>query len=677
MRHTRSLASLFLAFAALAAARAQTAPRPDPIVRAEPVVVTEPLLTESPATVTRLALADLPQTEISLPHLAARAANFFESTNDAHSFNDTFSLRGLTNTPIFGDPAISFYLDDLPLGSGFTFPTDLAGFAQAELHRGPSQNTVFGRAGSAGVVTLTTPEPAANPSGELRASYGNYAARSVSATASTASSPTFDAYVSAAYSARDGYLTNTRLGRDIDDKESTSALARFRFRPSTASEFTLLVTALRARDGVQPLVPLGGPLFTVTRKTEGYTEVDATNAALKAAFTTPLGLLSATTSLTNWELGPYASVLAFGPSELFNGSALKQRNWNEEVKLASPSASDVRWQVGAIYTDGSTDGSFTRAFGPFVIEKSTYRIDARDLAAFGEATFKINSALRFTAGLRAEDSRKTMLRTEFIPTPQVFDLRRESTALLPKFAASYAPDRDTSFFASLGAGYKPGGFSAFTGNRALASFGPERTKTLEAGVTQSTADKSLSATLRFFYYDITGYQIERSFATTAVADDYLVVNAPRARSFGGELELAWRPLAGLTLAADLGTTDVTLRDFRDPYTGKTFNGNRAPSVPLYDASLRADYAHRSGFFGGLELTSNGRTFYTEAENLKFGQRAYALLGARLGYAAGRYRVTAYGENLTDIGYYSAIAPGTGHGTPGAPRTYGVEVAVKW
>ena len=62
-------------------------------------------------------------------------------------------LRGLTNTPLFGDPAVTFYLDDLPLGSGFTLPTDLLGFAQGELHRGPSQNTVFGRAGSAGVVT--------------------------------------------------------------------------------------------------------------------------------------------------------------------------------------------------------------------------------------------------------------------------------------------------------------------------------------------------------------------------------------------------------------------------------------------------------------------------------------------------------------------------------------------
>src|SRR6266700_1094911 len=134
----------------LSFARAQTK-QPDPVIQAAPVVVEEKLLTDSPATVTRFELVNVPQVELTTSALAAHAANFFQSTNDAHSFNDTFALRGLTNTPIFGDPAISFYLDDVPLGSGFTFPAELSGFASAELHRGPSQNTVFGRAGSAGV----------------------------------------------------------------------------------------------------------------------------------------------------------------------------------------------------------------------------------------------------------------------------------------------------------------------------------------------------------------------------------------------------------------------------------------------------------------------------------------------------------------------------------------------
>jgi len=661
-----------LPFAA-ALASAQTAS--EPAIVQEPMIVEEQLLTESPATVTTVDLSDRPQPELTLPRLAAETANFFQASNDAHGFNDTYALRGLVNTPIFGDPSVSFYLDDLPLGSGFTFPADLTGFARAELRRGPGQNTVFGRAGSAGVITVETPE-AAVAGGEVRGSVGNFDARAASVTAHSAAGGAVDVFAAAAYAARDGYVTNTTLGRDIDDKESLSGLARLRFRPTPASELTLLVTALRARDGVQPLVPLGGPFHTVSRSAEGGTDVDAYNAALTAAFATPLGRLTATTSCNDWELGPYSNTLDFGFAELTNASTLVQRNWNEEVKLVSDPKAAVRWLAGAFYSDGYTEGAFVRSFGPsYVYESSRYRIDARDLAAFGEAAFQAGPALAFTAGLRAEHSRKTLGRHNLLAAT-AFGRAEESGALLPKLGANYALTHGLALFASVGAGYKPGGFSGFTDNRALAAFGPERTKTIEAGLTHQTADQTLATTLRVFYYDIAGYQIERSFATGATTgDDYLVVNAARARSFGGELEAAWKPLAGLSLAAALGATDVTLREFRDPYSGVVYDGRRAPFVPALDASLRADYRHAGGLFAGADLSVTGRTYYTEGEEAAFSQRSYALLGAHLGYATGRWRVTVFGENLTDKEYYSAISAGTGHGTPGAPRTYGFEVTL--
>lgn len=670
--------SLCTAIAAVAV-QAQNAPAPaaEQVVKLDPVVVEGRLLTESPATVTTVDLAAEPLTFATTTGLAARTANFFIATNDAHSFNDTFALRGLINTPIFGDPAISFYLDDLPLGSGFTFPVNLGGFNHAELHRGPTQNTVFGRAGSAGVVTLATPAVTGTPWGEVRAGLGEHGSRQFQFAAATDNTRGTDAYVAAGYMARDGYITNTTLGRDIDDKDSRSALVRLRNRPDEHSEYTLLLTALRARDGVQPLVPLGGPLFTVDRATEGLTSVDAWNAAFSAAFATPVGRLKATTGYNNWDLGPYSSTLGFGFADLINNVTQQQRTWSEEVKLSSEEKAPVRWQVGAFYSDTRTDGSFQRLFGPYTFEESAYRIANRNFAAYGEATWKLAPALRLTAGLRAESSRKRFHRDEAVPTSQTFDLTRNASALLPKLGLSYAANSQTSLFATVGAGFKPGGFSAFTGNAALAAFGPERTKTFEGGVTHSTADKKLAATLRMFYYDIDGYQIERSFATSSFADDYLVLNAPRARSLGGEIELSWKPCTGLTLAADFGVTNVTLREFTDPYTGDNFAGNRAPAVPEYDASLRADYAHRSGFFVGIELSAVGETFYTEAEDGFFGQKAYSLLNARIGYAQGQYRVTVFGQNLTDKEYYSAITPGTYHGTPGAPRTVGVEFAAKF
>lgn len=672
---------VFGAGTSLASAQIRPAASAEPAVPVAPVVITATLLTESPATVSRLDLAGSPMAERSLAALSERAANLHVATNEAHSFNDTFALRGLTNTPIFGEPAVSFYLDDLPLGAGFTVPVHLGGFATAEVHRGPSQNTVYGRAGSAGVVTLHTPRPGRTPQATFAASVGGFAARGASVTLQTAAAAPggADAYVAAGWQERDGYLWNETRREDVDHRDARNALARLRFRPSATSEWILLSTVLRARDGAQPLVPLGAGFDSVKRRNDGYLSVDAVNAALTGRFETALGRLSTTTSASDWKLGPYASVLAFGPAELFNGSSLRQRLWSEEIRLESDADADTgaRWHVGVFASDGETQGDFTRAFGTFVLESSAYAIDARHVAAFGERTVRWGNAWTVTMGARAEESRRGISRVESKPSQQRYVRDQSSRVFLPKLGVRYDWDPQTALFASVGAGFKPGGYSAFTGNRALAEFGPERTRVLETGLTRSSSDRRVALTVRLFGYGITGYQIERSFATNAVADDYLVVNAPKARSLGAELEWAWRPREDLAVLLDLGLTKVTLREFRDPYTGEDFAGRRAPYVPETDGSLRVEWGRALGWKLGAALSRTGRIFYTEGEEMAFAQDAVALLGAEVGYGWSRWNVRVAGRNMTDERYYSAMSPGAGHGTPAAPRTWSLEVTASY
>ena len=53
-------------------------------------------------------------------------------------------------------------------------------------------------------------------------------------------------------------------------------------------------------------------------------------------------------------------------------------------------------------------------------------------------------------------------------------------------------------------------------------------------------------------------------------------------------------------------------------------------MPVYDADLRADYQSTGGFFYGVEVSSNGRTYYTEAEDLEFHKKlreAYLAIAA--------------------------------------------------
>ena len=648
---------------------------PEPVLQGGAVEVLARRVAASPSLATRQQLDIVPlQGQSGLTALAAESAGFFVGDNGGRSFTDTFALRGMVNTPLFGEPALAVYLDDIPLGSGFTFPTELTGFTSAELHRGPSSAMRFGRAGPAGVLLLSTPGATGEAGGEITLSYGDYDTRGARVTARSAASEAGDVYVAAGYRARDGYITNVQLDEDVDYRDARSALVRGRLRLSETVEISALITGVRARDGAQPLVPLGGPFFEVDRSAEGVTHVETLHAGVTAAVQTPIGRLTATTAYTDWELGPYSNTLDFGFAELENGSRLEQRIWSEEITLSSSRDVALPWHVGVFAADQETSGAFIRAFSGTTFEESAYEIDSRALAIFGQVSRALTDQVTLTAGLRAEGTRRDFDRQEVIPNPNAYSARHRSSALLPHLSIDYALDERTTLFGRVGAGYKPGGFSAFTGNRSLAPFGAERSRSLEAGITRRSSDRRIEATLRAYGYDIDGYQIERSFVTGAEADDYLVVNAPRARSLGGELELAWRPVAGLRVAVDAGVTHVTLRDFRDPYTGDIFDGERAPYVPEHDLSVRLDYEHPTGWFGGVNLAANGRTYYTESEDPTFAQGSYTLIGARAGWRNDTWGVTVTGANLTDKEYYSAITPGTFHGAPGAPRTWLVEAS---
>ncbi len=665
-----------LVVAAAVGARAQIKPDAN-VTHAEPVVVEETRLTADAAGTTRVRIDDTaPPSTQSLGSLASRVANLHIDAGGAGSYGDIFTLRGLANTPYFSDPSVALYFDDIPLGSSFTYPTGLFGFTSATISRGP-QATAFGRGGEGGVITLSSAEPGAQASGELRASFGNFNERSAALSANSARGRTVDATVAAAFDQRDGYITNTRLGQRVDDQEASAASARVHVRPAAGSEFTWQFLGSRHRDGAQPLVPLGGPLFSVARSRDGSTDIDFGAGALKGAFDTSLGKLTATTSYTDWSLNPYDNRLVLPPtldSKIFQ----TQRTWNEEVRLASDVRAAFAWHAGAWWSDGKTfvdvnRGLVTGAPVNIPLDGSRSELTARALAFFGDATFAPAAGWHVTLGLRAEETTKGIDETRRVPIPLTFSYRKTSDTFAPKLATNYALGAETNFSASVALGTKPGGWSAYAKTPSLAAFDGEHATAFEAGLDTTIANKTVKLATHVFDYEIRNYQIERSFT----AADYLVVDAPRARSVGGELEATWRPMSEWTLAATLGITDVTLREFTDPFTAKNFAGRRAPYAPAYDGHLSATWHGPSGWFAAGEIAMVGKTFFDESENPAFASDAHTTVGGRIGFDASRWRVTAYGENLGNEHYAALVIPGVSHVAPGAPRTFGLEAAVKW
>jgi len=637
--------------------------------------VTESALTAGPANASAVSLkADEASDVDAWGTLGGAVANLHVSEGGAGGYGSLFELRGLSNTPYFSDPSVTVYFGDIPLPSSFTYQGGLFGFGSASVLAGP-QGTRFGRATDGGVILFEPGEPEAAAGGELLAGYGSYDSRQSSVEAHTAGTGPVDAEIFADYDARNGYVQNREIGVRVDDQEDESAFARVRYRPSAGDELTLELLRTRERDGAEPLVPLGGPLYTVSRPAEGSTDLDSTGAALRGSFALPGGAsLTTVTSYTDWSMNPYADLLVIPPS-LENVVLQDQKSWSEEVHLLSDERSEVHGEVGLWLSGGSTDSFVDRSLpGLFPIDVSGFSQSNRSAAVFGQASYQPVAAWTFTAGLRAEDDSKDFTRKEEVPIPGLdYVASARYGGLLPRLAANLRLSAQSSLEASVAVGMRPGGFASFTDNPALIPFAAEHTVAYALSWQAFLVPKTLSLSLRPFYDSISNLQIERSFTAT----DYFVATAPKAHSEGAELELLWLPSAHWRLSLNAGFDQTRLDTFTSPTSGQDESGNPAPGIPSYTAGMETSYRSAGGWFAAGRLTAVGVTHYDELSSTPYTQGAYALLGLRAGFETPRWILTVYGENLGKAGYYELIVPGVQSGAPGAPRTVGAKVAVKF
>lgn len=642
------------------------------VVRAEAIVVNAPPQEVLQSGVTRVEMdGGAPLGSRSWDQVASSTPNLEIALPGESSFGAIIALRGLANTPYFSDSAVTLYLDAIPLGSGFTFPTDLFGFTTASVYSGP-QPTAFGRSGDAGVIVLS-PQSAQGAT-ELRAGIGSYGSRTGALEAESHDGGPADVSLAAAFTRRDGYVDNTEIGQRVDSLDAVDAFARARFRPTSASQVTVEIFADRHRDGAAPLVPLGGPLFTVERPQEGSTDTDLFAAALKAVVDTGLGRLTAVTSYTAWRLNPYDDWLVL-PPPLQSHLTQDQERLNEELRLASPSHGAIAWNAGAWLSGGPTSGAVERSIGGvFPIESSGYGYTKREEALFGEVLLTPSGQWRFSIGGRAQQTDEDYHQAEQVPAAGLrlkFD--RTDDAFLPRIAATYSIDSQTTADASASLGTRPGGFAAYTDNPALIPFAAEHLAAFEAGLRRASLGNTLATTASVFDYEIRNYQIERSFSPT----DYFVATAPRARSFGAEAGATWKPRPTWTVGLSAGYTDVTLLEFHDPLTGRSYAGNRAPYSPAYTASLSVGFRSARGWFASGCVSARGKAFFTESEDPAYAQGAYVTIDGTAGLDTARWRIAAFVENAENKGYYSLIIPGVNSAAPGAPRTMGSELTVKF
>ncbi|MEY4255725.1 MAG: hypothetical protein RLZZ141_952, partial [Pseudomonadota bacterium] len=162
--------------------------------------------------------------------------------------------------------------------------------------------------------------------------------------------------------------------------------------------------------------------------------------------------------------------------------------------------------------------------------------------------------------------------------------------------AEWAPRERTLLYANISKGYKAGGFPSLGASTARQYLPATQESVLayEAGFKTTSSDRKLQLNGALFYYDYQDKQILGRVLDPVFNSLLQMINVPKSKVTGAELQATWVPLEGLSLTAGGSYTESEILDgFTnfDPNAILTnFGGQAFPNTPKWqwvgDASYR-------------------------------------------------------------------------------------------
>ncbi|NCJ08705.1 TonB-dependent receptor [Synechococcales cyanobacterium C] len=648
-----------------------------------------------PLSVTVLTEQEIEDADItSLEEIARNVPNFSFFPSGDRSFA-IYSVRGLSNSSVIAsrDP-VDFYIDGVPYGFASFLDVDLPELERVEVLRGP-QSVLYGRNSLAGVVNLITRRPSDVLEFSGIVGYGSYNDLDLRA---SVSGPLIEEQLffrlSGNYGSRDGYLRNTFLDTDVNERSGGTGRAQLLWIPSEDWEIALNASFEAYRDGASAYVPLGQ-----SNPFETEQDVDGFNALVTNAQSLQISY--------NHSDFRFASITAhrFSQNDLeFDGDyttadavvrvldELSTSIFSQEFRLQSPeTAEHFEWLLGGYYESSqfhSVDNGFrfgndaTTLLGvPFpagTLNLSNSGVSANTLAVFGQISYRPIDALTLTTGLRYESTTsrlESFERTLRIPGPpdlsllSLRNIEQDGDALLPRFVIEYRFNPDMMTYGSITRGYRPPGTNFGAGSVETATYGAERSWNYEVGFKSSWLNNRLAVNLALFHNPVENFQV-LSFDELGGS----FTDNANVRISGLELEARATPTTGFDIIAGLGIVDARFTDFTNRFTGEDSAGNRLTFAPNITYNLAIQYRNPIGIFGRVELQGLGTTYFDDANFLK--QDPYAIINARLGYERDNFGIYLFANNIFNTEYINqafSLPPIGSIASYGTPATYGVQV----
>jgi iron complex outermembrane receptor protein len=396
----------------------------------------------------------------------------------------------------------------------------------------------------------------------------------------------------------------------------------------------------------------------------------------------------------------------------YQGSELDQVS--QELRL-SGTAGSHQWVAGVygMQVKGDYIGKFADPFIDYDPNVAMSQ-DTTSYAAFAQNEWQFSEGWKLIAGLRYwRDVREGSYLGTAAPIPalgqpqvtiifnqdRIFpvfpgssvtpdDAKKTFEGVTARLELDYKLNEDTLVYASYNRGSKSGGFTLSTGTPFYPNeqaflegipFKPEVLNALEVGV-KTRLGETTTLNVSAFHYNYSDYQAFAQFGPVQT-----VINLD-AQETGLEVELASRPVDGLTLQLGLSALDSTVKDVPLPDLA-TIEDHDLPQAPALSANALARYEFP--LLGGVGFVQTDAQYsskfcFTVLCAPVEREASYTVVNARAGYTAadGRWDVAAYVDNVNEEQYRvyafdSSLFAGVVAGVYAKPRTFGISAKYRF
>ena len=409
------------------------------------------------------------------------------------------------------------------------------------------------------------------------------------------------------------------------------------------------------------------------------------------------------------DYSPYPIIQQYSPSAALavgkpDIETSRTKTWSEEIQLQGRTGDDrLTYLVGFFYNTYEENyysplwiGAFNATVAYNALTKN------KSYAVFGQATYKVTDGLNLTVGGRYtwEEIRMRQLAASLFGegNPQRAKQKDPSWTV----SLDYRVSPELMIYATTRGSWRRGGFnwanpptptpmtaaSGTGGNYFL----PETVRDVEGGIKFDGKAGTIPVVANLAVYNSWVKNIQKT-AYTVIAGTVssATVNVPKAKIFGVEAELNFRPADWLRLGATMAYTDGKFTEAQSLLFGTPVVYGPFGDVPKFSGSLYADAStDLPGDTGRLSYhvdVYRQSSFYFSnlAGTLQPGTRlpGYTLVNMRLEWGNmfdSGVKTSLFVKNLTKKLYYTGGSAGAQNfsnesATFGPPRTYGVAVRV--